>query len=85
VEHSVFAVLEKTGKISVLSLDPHNRGGVYSAQDNAESLSTSSATSLCEQKRSGASGMRFEPEAEGGRLIAVDTRGKIVVTEFVKD
>lgn len=85
MEHSVFAVLEKTGKISVLSLNPHSRGGVYSAQDNAESLSTSASNSLCEQKRSGSSGMRFEPQTEGGRLIAVDARGKIVVTEFVKD
>ncbi|KAL2047571.1 hypothetical protein N7G274_000612 [Stereocaulon virgatum] len=85
IEHSVFAVLEKTGKISLLSLDPHSRGGVYSAQDNAELLSTSASTSLCEQKRSGTSAMRFEPEAEGGRLIAVDARGKIVVTKFVKE
>ena len=83
--HNIFAVLEKTGRISVLSLDAHHNGGVHSAQEEAETLSTTASTTLRGQRRSGASGMRFEPEAEGGRLFAVDTRGKVIVTEFVKD
>ena len=83
--HNIFAVLEKTGRVSVLSLDAHEISGVHSAQDNAELLSTSTLTLLCEQKRSGTSRLRFEPEAKGGRLIAVDVRGKVVVTEFIKD
>ena len=74
-QHHIFAVLEDSGRLSVLRLDKHEDGGIYSS-DEAEIL----AHSLCKQNRPLPDCLRFD--ATGSCLFAVDPRGKIIVTEF---
>ena len=75
-KHHVFAVLEDSGRISILRLDKHDGGGIYSPDEHAEIL----AHSLCKQDRPLTDCLRFDPSSSF--LFAVDPKGKIVVTEF---
>ena len=75
-QHHVLAVLEKSGRLSVLRLDKHRDGGIHSPDQDAEIL----AHSLCKQDRPLTSCLRFDPS--GSFLFAVDPKGKVVVTEF---
>ena len=77
-QHHLFAVLEDSGRLSVLRLDKHDHGGIHSRDQDAEIL----AHSLCKQDRPLTNCIRFDPS--GSRLFAVDPKGKIVVTEFEK-
>lgn len=76
-QHHVFAVLEDSGKLSILRLDKHNDGGIYSP-GKAEILEHS----LCKQDRPLTRCLRFDPS---GSLFGIDRKGKIVVTEFEKE
>ena len=77
-QHNLFAVLEDSGRLSVLRLDKHEDGGIHSPDEDAEIL----AHSLCKQERPLTDCLRFDPS--GRFLFAVDPKGKIVVTEFEK-
>lgn len=74
-QHHIFAILENSGKISILNLANHDDGGIYSA-DDAEVLSHS----LCKQDRPLTECLRFDPS--GSFLYAVDPKGTIIITEF---
>ncbi len=74
-KHHVLAVLEDSGKISILSLMGHEEGGICGEGD-AERLSEA----LCKQEKPSTSCLRFDPDGE--RLFAVDPRGKIIITDF---
>ena len=78
-QHHVFAVLEDSGRLSVLRLDKHDDGGIHSPDEDAEVL----AHSLCKQDRPLTDCLRFDPS--GSWLFAVDPKGTIVVTEFDRD
>lgn len=75
-KHHVFAVLEDSGKLSILRLDKHDGGGIHSPDEDAETLKQS----LCKQDRPLTDCLRFDPS--GSFLFAVDPKGKIIVTEF---
>lgn len=78
-QHHVFAVLEDSGRLSVLRLDRRDGGGIHSPDEDAEIL----AHSLCKQDRPLTDCLRFDPS--GSCLFAVDPKGSIVVTEFAKE
>ncbi|KAF6233806.1 hypothetical protein HO173_008018 [Letharia columbiana] len=78
-QHHIFAVLEDSGRLSVLRLNRHDDGGIHSPDGDAEIL----AHSLCKQDRPLTDCLRFDPS--GSFLFAVDPKGKIVVTEFEKE
>ena len=77
-QHHAFAVLEDSGRLSVLRLDKHDDGGIHSPDEDTEILQHS----LCKQDRPLTQCLRFDPS--GSFLYAVDAKGKIVVTEFAK-
>lgn len=77
-QHHVFAILEGSGRLSVLRLDKHDDGGIHSPDEDVEIL----AHSLCRQDRPLTQCLRFDPS--GSCLFAVDAKGKIVVTQFEK-
>lgn len=77
-QHHLFAVLEVSGRLSVLRLNKHKDGGIHS-KDEAEIL----AHSLCKQDRPLPDCLRFD--STGSHLYAVDRKGKIIVTEFEKE
>ena len=78
-KHHIFAVLEASGRLSILRLDNHKDGGIYSRSgDEAEILKHS----LCKLDRPLTDCLRFD--SSGSMLFAVDPKGKIVVTEFVR-
>lgn len=77
-QHHIFAVLENSGRLSVLRLERHDDGGIHSA-DSAEIL----VHSLCKQDRPMPDCLRFDPT--GSHLFAVDPKGKIIVTVFEKE
>lgn len=77
-QHHVFAVLEDSGRMSVLRLDKHDDGGIHSPDEDTEFLQHS----LCKQDRPLTQCLRFDPS--GSFLFAVDAKGKIVVTDFAK-
>ncbi len=70
----MLAVLEDSGRISVLPLVAGVHGGVRGLKDGTRVL----------DKAIGSAGgcLRFTPDGE--RLIAVDAKGKVVVAEFEK-
>ena len=76
-KHDVLAVLEDSGRISILSLKSHEKEGICGEVD-AASLSQS----LHKQEKPSTSCLRFD--LAGERLWAVDPRGKIVWTGFEK-
>ena len=78
-QHHLFAVLEDSGKLSVLRLNKHDDGGVHSLDEGAEIL----PHSLCKQDRPLTDCLRFDPS--GSCLFAVDPKGTIVVTEFEQE
>ena len=71
-KHNVLAVLEDTGRISLLPLQAGSNGGVC-GKDNG-------VTFLKEQLGPSGGSLRFTPD--GGRLIATDAKGKLVVVDF---
>ena len=73
--HNVLATLEDSGKISILSLKNHERGGIC-GEDDAERLSEA----LHKHEKPSTSCLRFDPAGE--RLFAIDIKGKIIMTEF---
>ena len=73
--HHLFAVLEKSGKLSVLGLDKHDDGGIH-GQEEAEIL----PHSLCKQDRPLTDCLRFD--TSGSYLMGIDPKGTIIVTEF---
>ena len=75
-KHHVFAVLEDSGRLSILRLDKHDGGGIHSPDENSEILKHC----LCKQDRPLTDCLRFDPS--GSFLFAVDRNGKIIVTEF---
>lgn len=77
-QHHIFAVLEISGRLSVLRLNMHKDGGIYSKYE-AEIL----VHSLCKQDRPLPDCLRFD--STGSRFIAVDPRGKVIVTEFERE
>ena len=77
-QHHIFAFLEDSGRLSVLRLDRHDDGGIYSPDEHAEIL----AHSLCKQDRPLTDCLRFDPS--GSHLFAVDPKGEIIVIEFEK-
>lgn len=78
-KHHVFAILEDSGRISVLRLDKHDDGGIHSSDEDAEIL----PHFLCKQDRPLTDCLRFDPS--GSALFAVDPKGKIIVTELAKE
>lgn len=74
--HNMFAVLEETGKIYVLSLDAHENGGIHSSETHALQL----PVALSKQDRWIPTCLRFNPS--GNMLFAVDPKGTIVIAEF---
>lgn len=76
---SLFAVLERTGKIFLVGLTGHGDGGICGEAEAPERLSVS----LPEQSgvtTQGTSCLRFDPT--GSKLYAVDPKGKIVIVSF---
>lgn len=74
-KHDVLAVLEDSGEISILSLKNHEKGGIC-GEGNAERLSEA----LYKHEKPSTSCLRFDPAGE--RLFAIDTKGKIIMTDF---
>lgn len=73
-KYNVFAVMEDSGRISLLPLLAAEEGGVRGASDEVEFLKNWKGT---------AGGyMRFGPESEGQNLVAVDAKGRGVIVEF---
>ena len=84
-QHHVFAVLEDSGRLSILRLDKHSDGGIHGRED-AEGCPEKAEIlphSLCKQSRPSAGCLRFDPS--GSYLFAVDPKGKVVVTEFERE
>ena len=74
-KHNVLAVLEGSGKISILSLKSHEDGGIC-GEEKAQRLSEA----LHRQEKPSTACLRFDPEGE--RLFAIDPKGKIIITDF---
>ncbi|KAL9608802.1 MAG: hypothetical protein Q9167_006375 [Letrouitia subvulpina] len=75
---NIFAVLNEQGKIYLLNLDSHEKGGIYSS----DTLARSVGVSLHEQKEPMASCIRFDPSRP--RFFAVDPKGMLIVIDFKK-
>lgn len=71
-KHHVFAVLEETGKISILPLRAGEKGGICGIRGDVQYLTKA--------LNSASSALRFDPDGE--RLFAVDAQGRILITEF---
>ena len=71
-EHNVFAVLEDSGRISILPLVASPHGGVCGSAGRLQILDKEvGSVSGC---------LKFTPD--GKKLIAVDAKGKVVIAEF---
>lgn len=69
--------MEDSGRISLLPLLAAEGGGVRGVSDELRIL----------EKWKGTAGgcLKFEPENEGGKLVAVDTKGRGVIVEFERE
>lgn len=76
---SVFAVLEKTGKIFLVGLTGHENGGIWGQPESPKCLSAS-LTAQSGVATQGTSPIRFDPS--GSKLYAVDPKGKVIIVSF---
>lgn len=75
--HNIIAVLEETGKISILPLEAHEKAGIHGSDDDALAVLPEV---LCKQDNPSPSCLHFDPTGE--RLFAIDPKGKIIIAEF---
>jgi len=75
--HNIFVVTEDSGRISWLPLLAAEEGGVRGVSDEVRFLENwKGTTGGC---------LKFGPENEGGKLVAVDTKGRGVIVEFERE
>ena len=74
---SVYAVLEKTGKILILQLSAHEGGGIHTC-DSTPTVVNASLRGL--DSRVSATCLRFDPS--GRKLYALDPGGRLLVVSF---
>lgn len=78
-KYNILAVLEDSGRVSILPLGASEAGGVCGKTNGM----VVAEKGLCEQKGAVGAALRFEPGGE--RLVGVDKEGKVVVVDFEKE
>ncbi|KAH0565496.1 hypothetical protein GP486_001105 [Trichoglossum hirsutum] len=76
---SVIAVTERTGKIMLLPLSPHEGGGI-NTDTYRPCMPSKLDNSLCAERGPSMNCLRFNPA--GTHLYAIDVRGKVIITKF---
>lgn len=74
--HNVFAVMESSGRISLLPLVNAGQGGIRGGPE---------MRFLEEWKGTGGGCLRFVSGNGGERLVAIDTKGKGVIVDFSRE
>ena len=78
----MLAVLEETGKISIMHLQAHKEAGMtsYMEDGTGDDKLIRLPEALCKQYPPLSSCMRFDPS--GDRLYAVDPKGRVIIVNL---